>query len=198
MSTAMPILETERLLVRPFAPNDLEACWRLLDLEAWQTGQTLDQRRRWLDWTLLNYDILAEMDQPPYGDRAVVLKATSELVGAVGVVPSLAPFDQLTAPVDGDEAGFFQPEVGLFWATRDTHLRKGYATEAARAVIDFLFGEMNLRRVVATTEQDNVASQAVMRKLGMTVYVNPRSEPAWFEVAGILPNPKLTNVPANP
>lgn len=194
MSTAMPILETERLIVRPLTMDDLPAVYQLLDHEAWQTGQSLAEREHWLRWTMMNYIELAKLYQPPYGDRAVVLKATGELVGSVGVVQSYGPFAVLPA-FGGHTADFnarkFEPALGLFWATRAAHQKKGFAAEAARAVIDFLFTNFNLRRIVATTEYDNHASQAVMRKLGMRLERNPFSEPVWFQVVGVLYNPAL-------
>jgi RimJ/RimL family protein N-acetyltransferase len=48
---------------------------------------------------------------------------------------------------------------------------------------------MQLRRLIATTEYDNAASQAVMRKLGMRLVHNPNPEPAWFQVVGCLDQP---------
>ena len=68
----------------------------------------------------------------------------------------------------------------------------GYATEAANALITLGFGAMNLRRIVATTEHDNVPSQNVMRRLGMRLTRNPEHEPVWFQTIGVLDNPKGT------
>ena len=44
----------------------------------------------------------------------------------------------------------------------------------------------NLKRLVATTEYDNFASQAVMTKLGMRLERNPFPEPPWLQLVGIL------------
>jgi len=191
MSTAMPTLESERLIVRPLVVQDLEAVHLLLDHEAWQTDKSLAEREHWLHWTVMNYIELANLYQPPYGERAVVLKSTGELVGAVGVVQSFGPYRLLPAfggHTDDPQAHKNEPAMGLFWATRTAHQKKGYAAEAAHTVIDFLFSYFNLRRIVATTEYDNLASQAVMRKLGMSVERNPYQEPEWFQVVGVLEN----------
>jgi RimJ/RimL family protein N-acetyltransferase len=191
MSTAMPTLETERLILRPLVMDDLPAVHQLLDHEAWQTGKSLAEREHWLRWTVMNYIELANLYQPPYGERAVVSKSTGELVGAVGLVQSFGPYRLLPSfggHTNDPEARQNEPAMGLFWATRTAHQKKGYASEAARALIRFTFGEMNLRRIVATTEYDNYASQAVMRKLGMSVERNPFDEPEWFQVVGVLYN----------
>jgi ribosomal-protein-alanine N-acetyltransferase len=184
----MPVLETERLLVRPFEASDLEACHSLLNLEAWHFNRPLGWTKSYLDWCILSGQWLAELLQPPYGDRAVVLKGTGELVGSVGFVPSYGPFDRLPSFDKDASADQFRPEVGLYWATRTAHLKLGYASEAAGALIDFAFGSLNLARIVAMTDYENRASQAVMRKLGMSIEHNPKHDPPWFQVVGVLLN----------
>lgn len=186
MSTAMPVLMTPRVTVRPFGLADLEVCHQLLDHEAWQTGRPLDERRQWLEWTVGNYTALAQLYQPPYGDRAIVLRTTGELIGSVGLVPALGPFDRLPSFAGQPAIDYFTPEFGLFWAVRPAQRGQGYAAEAARAMIDFMFAEFRLRRIVAQPEADNLASQGVMRRLGMRLERNPRPEPAWFQVVGVL------------
>jgi RimJ/RimL family protein N-acetyltransferase len=52
---------------------------------------------------------------------------------------------------------------------------------------------LHLKRVVATTDYDNVASLGVMRKLGMRIEKNPRREPPWLQVAGIVDNNRGPN-----
>ncbi len=56
-------------------------------------------------------------------------------------------------------------EVG--WAVRPQEWGKGYAGEAARAVMDWAFRELNVHRIVAFCHADNAASVRVMEKLGM-------------------------------
>jgi RimJ/RimL family protein N-acetyltransferase len=76
--------------------------------------------------------------------------------------------------------------VGLFWTTAPEVQGRGYATEAAQALIAYAFTKMKVARIVATTEFDNEASMGVMRKLGMTILRNPLPEPHWFQVVGLL------------
>jgi hypothetical protein len=45
---------------------------------------------------------------------------------------------------------------------------------------------VNAKRLIATTEHANVASQAVMRRLGMRLLMNPHPEPSWLQVVGVL------------
>ena len=129
------------------------------------------------------------MHQTPYGDRAIVLKATGEVIGAVGYVPVNVPFDQIPELRGASEvSGYYTTEVGLFWVIDPQYQRHGYASEAARAMIDFAFKELHLKRIIAMTEYDNLASQAVMRKVGMRLTRNPQPEPPWLQVVSVLEN----------
>jgi len=192
MQLQMPLLTTPRLLIRRFERGDLEAVHLILDLEA-DEGLTLEERAAWLEWSVRNYDALERLYQPPCGDRAVVLRASGELIGAVGLVPSYNFFAQIPGlgpdPLFQTPARFAQAEVGLFWTIARAQRNQGYASEAARALIDFAFTEISLARIVATTTYDNLASQTVMRRLGMRVERNPFDGPPYLQVVGMLDNP---------
>ena len=56
-------------------------------------------------------------------------------------------------------------------------------------MLDLGFRDLHLRRILATTEYGNAASQGVMRKLGMRIARNTLPEPDWLQVVGILWNP---------
>jgi [ribosomal protein S5]-alanine N-acetyltransferase len=183
----MPPLETGRLLIRPFADADLAAVREILEV-----GSTDAASERYVRHGGLTAVVLSELGQPPLGDRAIVLRSTGELIGLVGLVPALGPYRQLRQMGRSLEArppALQRIEIGLYYSVRGDHRRHGYATEAARALVNFAFEQLNLDRIVATTERDNLASQTVMRHLGMRLYENARPEPAWFQVVGILSRP---------
>jgi [ribosomal protein S5]-alanine N-acetyltransferase len=194
----VPFLETERLIIRPFTVDDLDDVHRLLDVDLHDAdfgnegATTRDERLQWLRWTVMNYEELAKLYQPPYGERAVTLKQTGQFIGACGYVPCFAPFGQLpvlrSGSTDSAAERLFTAEFGLFYAFSPAFQRQGYATEATRALIDFAFAQLHLRRIVATTMSDNAASVGVMRKLGMRIERNPRDDPPWFQVVGVLEN----------
>jgi ribosomal-protein-alanine N-acetyltransferase len=192
MSTAMPPLQTERLIIRPFVMDDLDVAHRVLSAAWDEPPETLAERRpareRWLQWNVANYDGLVSVDQPPYGDRAVVLRENGQVIGSAGLVPAIGPFGQLPGYPADEGSRFWYPEVGLFWAVDPAHQGRGYATEAGRALIDFAFSEFHLGRIVATTEYTNERSMAVMRKLGMRILRNPLPHPEWFQAVGLLEN----------
>jgi len=183
-------IETERLIIRGFVSYDLDDIHRILDAAFPGSDLTLEQRRDWLRWAMMNNDQLEHLQQPPYGDRAVVLKSSKQLIGSVGLVPAVIPAAQLTYfnPSPTPNA-CLRPEVGLFWAVDPAYQRQGYAMEAAQGLIDFAFTQLRFERLIATTDYANERSQAVMGRLGMTIARNPFPEPFWCQVVGILENP---------
>jgi RimJ/RimL family protein N-acetyltransferase len=199
MQLDMPVLETERLRVRPFTRDDLDAIHAILDVALAGTpadgGWTRQQRADWLEWSVRAYPALAQLYQPPYGDRAVVLRDSGSVIGAAGLVPVLAPLGQLPGwgwhPA-GPAARLMVAEVGLYWAIDPRHQRQGYASEAGRALCGFAFNQLRLRRIVALTDHANAASQGVMRRLGMRLERNPLPEPPWLQVVGVLDHPELS------
>ena len=193
----VPDLQTPRLLIRPLVMTDLSAIHRVLHRAFGEAGaledvDALAERRSWLQWTILSYEWYTKLHQPPYGERAVVLRSSGELIGAVGYVPSFNAFGQIPAlNVEGAPPGIATPEFGLFWAIDPAQQGHGYAREAAQALVTYAFEALQVKRIVATTEYANLASQSVMRKLGMTLARNPLADPLWLQVVGILTHPAL-------
>jgi len=193
----VPELQTPRLVIRRFVAADLDAVHQLLDVDladadfGSEGAGSRQQREDWLRWSVLNYEQLERLYQPPYGDRAIVLRATGELIGACGYVPSFGPFAQLPglSPVTPPARSRHTPAFGLFYAVSPRHQRRGYAAEAAQALVDHAFRDLELERIVATTTHDNLVSIRVMEKLGMRIERNPFLDPPWFQVVGVLDNP---------
>jgi RimJ/RimL family protein N-acetyltransferase len=182
----MRTLDTARLRIRAFVLADAETYSRLLDeaFGAGSYGSSADKR------IVFDYQVAADagmalLHQPPYGDRAIVLRDSGEVVGSVGFAPCLMPFGLLPSFEATDR---FTSEIGLFWALFPEHQGQGYATEAAAAMVAYAFDELRLRRIVATTEHGNTRSIDVMRRLGMRLERNPQAEPHWFQTVGIRTN----------
>lgn len=182
-----------------FVMEDLIDVHRLLDIELntddlhTEKMDTMKERSKWLEWSVLNYAQLAKLYQPPYGDRAILMKKTGKLIGSCGYVPCLMPFEQLpnfSYYNASEELGHATPEFGLFYAISPSYQRQGYASEAAQALVDYAFQHLDLKRVIATTDFDNNASMGVMRKLDMRIEKNPLAEPPWLQVVGVVENKK--------
>jgi RimJ/RimL family protein N-acetyltransferase len=92
--------------------------------------------------------------QPPgLGIWALELKENSEFLGQVGL-----------CPVEGKG-----PEVEVLYELAPRVWGHGYATEAARGLIDYGFGELGLQRIVALILPDNARSRNVASKCDMTL-----------------------------
>jgi RimJ/RimL family protein N-acetyltransferase len=145
-------LETDRLVLRPLALDDLDELASILgDAEAltfW--GGPLDREgaRHWIERHLARYEA------DGFGRCAVIMRAARELVGDCGLI---------TTVVEG------QPEVELGWIVRRSQWGNGIATEAAAAWRDFAFDTVGLERIVSMISAENIASRRVAEKLGMSV-----------------------------
>ena len=94
-------------------------------------------------------------DRHGFGLWAVEVPGVADFVGFVGL------------SVPGFEA-HFTPCVEVGWRLAHAHWGRGYATEAARAAIDFGFRRLALHEIVSFTVPDNRRSRAVMERIGMT------------------------------
>jgi len=189
----MPVLETARLSIRPLVLGDLDACHALFKAIGWfdpamPEAEILNRRRSWLRWAVDNTRELARLNQPPLGERAVIENASGAFAGLVGWVPQMAAIEQLPS-FGGKPNAPQRMHLGMFWAFAPQHQHKGFARETARAMVDYAFREWRPDRIVATTEHDNLASQSVMRAIGMTVEANPFPEPPYFQAMGWIDAP---------
>ena len=147
------MVETERLGLREMTDGDFPALCRMLqdtqvmyayehafpDEEAWEWLRRQQERYR----------------RDGFGLWAVVEKETGVMVGQCGLSwQSLG---------DGRQV----PEVGYLLERAAWH--KGYATEAARACRDYAFEILGFEEVYSIIRDNNLPSQAVARRNGMTV-----------------------------
>lgn len=107
----------------------------------------------------------AHWNEHGFGLYATTLRETGELIGSIG----------LSIP-------FFLPEilpaVEIGWRVARDSWGKGLATEAARAVMEFAFAELELDEIVSIHQVGNDASERVMDKLGMRL-VRETVHPKW-------------------
>jgi ribosomal-protein-alanine N-acetyltransferase len=99
--------------------------------------------------------IRRNIERRGYGLWAVEVKGGALFIGFVG----------LAHP--GFEA-HFTPCVEIGWRLACEHWGKGYATEAARASLEFGFETLKLDEIVSFTIPANLRSRAVMERIGMT------------------------------
>jgi RimJ/RimL family protein N-acetyltransferase len=124
----------------------------------------------------------ARLERQGFGLWALERRDTGEFIGFTGLNPMPAG----TPGAGGQEIG---------WRLAANSWRKGYATEAAKAVVDVAFSGLNLPEIWSITSVLNEPSRAVMRRLGMTEHsffdhpAVPLTSPALAHVACWLPNP---------
>ncbi|MFD7416419.1 GNAT family N-acetyltransferase [Kitasatospora purpeofusca] len=148
----MTDLHTDRLLIRRWRESDLEP-WAAMnaDPEVRQhLGEPLSRERS--DESVARFE--ADFDRRGYGWWAVEVRETGEFIGFAGL-------DDIDY-----EAPFAGVEIG--WRLARSAWGRGYATEAARAVLAFGFDTLELPEILAVTTATNLRSQAVMTRLGMT------------------------------
>jgi RimJ/RimL family protein N-acetyltransferase len=146
-------LRTERLDLRPHLESDLEVFHEIrsdpdVARYLYEDTLTLDESREKLGARLAMHGLTAENDWMP---AAIVERASGAMVGDIGL--NWRSVEHRTG-----EIGFI-----LHPASQG----RGYATEAARALIDWGFREFGLHRIVGRTEARNAASARVLEKLGM-------------------------------
>lgn len=167
----VPVLQTERLILRPFTMADLDDLHRVLDGsrdgDPFNQPMDLEARRAYLQWMVALTGPFGGW-YPPYGDRAVVLRDGDTLIGTVGYVAELEPFGSLPY-LGGDARALCTPEISLYWDIGKAYRRQGYASEAAQALVDYAFKVLRVKRLFALTHPDNLGSLGVMRRLGMTI-----------------------------
>ncbi|WP_144208880.1 GNAT family N-acetyltransferase [Shewanella donghaensis] len=148
MTVSLPILNTERLKIRSFRYDDLVA------FTAYRADPVIAQYQSWESYVFEDAKGLFEgMDY--------------SLFGHAGMWFQLAIVDKSDMLI-GDVALHFideqQMEVGFTIANK--YQQQGIATEAMSAVIEYLFMELNKYRITATTDAENLASMALLEKLG--------------------------------
>ncbi|PJE97796.1 GNAT family N-acetyltransferase [Streptomyces carminius] len=148
----MPELHTERLLLRAWRDSDLEP-WVALNADPevgayFPAPLTREGSREAMD------RYRAAIEERGWGWWALEVRATGEFVGCAGV----DPLDGRRPPHRGVQTG---------WRLARSAWGRGYATEAARAAVEFGFGELGLPEIVAVAVAGNHRSLAVMRRLGM-------------------------------
>lgn len=145
-------LLTRRLQLRRFVPEDRDPFARLnADPQVMQYFPALLSDAEALAF---QHKIDAHFTARGFGFWAVSRSSSLELLGMVGL--GVVEFE-----------AHFTPCVEIGWRFFPAYWRQGLAHEAARACLDFAFGDLGLEEVVAFTTHTNQRSQRLMQRLGM-------------------------------
>ncbi|MBR5032048.1 MAG: GNAT family N-acetyltransferase [Treponema sp.] len=144
----VPVLETERLILRPLAMDDLDAVFKWAGdprVNKYMIYPLYKNKEEGIEW--LN-SLYQDDDKKDFG---FVLKETGELIGSGGI--------------------YYHPERGLWsigYNLAYDYWNRGFTTEAMEKIIEWGRQELGIKEVAATFAVENVGSRRVMEKLGMT------------------------------
>jgi [ribosomal protein S5]-alanine N-acetyltransferase len=154
----MPILETERLLLREFVAEDVDALGAVLsDPETMRFyPQALDRAgvAAWIERNCRRYA------DAGHGLWAMVLQHTGEVIGDCGLSRQM---------VDGTG------EIEIGYHVRRDLWGRGYAPEAALACRNYGFAALSAERLISLIRPENLASRRVAEKIGLS----PWKEVMW-------------------
>ena len=151
----MPILETERLILRDFAPTDWDELntmladplvTRHMHFSSWDEAR----RRAWLTEMVQG----AQQSPRKWYNWAITLRNTGTLIGWLGI----------GGASHSPEAG----TRGCGYALNRHFWGQGYMPEAVRAIFTYEFTVLGMHRILAECETPNTASARVMQKSGMS------------------------------
>ncbi len=151
MEVTLPVLETQRLTLRAMKPEDAPELHRLAS--AYEVAlNTLRIPHPYPEGAAAGWieSNLKSFEEGRMVNLGIFLRAGDTLIGTIGLV--------LNRDHDRAELGYW---IGVeYW-------NRGYATEAAAAIIDYGFRELELHRVDAGHFSRNPGSGRVMQKVGM-------------------------------
>lgn len=148
---AIPTIQTERLILRPFTEADVDNMYDILrgkDVLRYFPPNPNPLTRERAQTMIAR--ILAHWDENNYGLWAVTLAETGRLLGRCGL--------QYIAETDEVEVDFILDRD--FWG-------QGFATEAGNASLKYGFENLEVNEIIGLVHPENIASQRALQKIGM-------------------------------
>ncbi len=169
----MKVMETERLLLRPFTLEDVDGLYQEIysdsDVLRYYSGKGV----RTLESTLQHLtEHLASWRDEELGRHAVILKENGAFLGQVHFTSYVNSFARWSAEPSPD---YNTVEVELAFAFGRRFWGQGYAYEACMVLIQYAFGELRLRRLVGNFHASNIRSRNLHQRLGY--YIEPNLHP---------------------
>lgn len=165
------ILETDRLIIRPFCEADVDAVYAFnsnVEMHRYTGDKITSSKAEALD--IIQNIWLAEYKKYGYARWAVIHKADNKMIGFAGF--------KYLAELDETDIGYRY--LPAYWG-------KGIATEAIQALIPYGLNVLKLKRIIGIAMPENVASCKVLEKGGLTFYKQAKfldEEPLcnWYEL----------------
>lgn len=148
------IIETERLILRPFREGDAADVYEYLHEPAVNCFACMKLETP----AEAEKEVQSRVDETEYY-FAITLKENGKVIGEIDAYPE-------TGEPHADE-NTIKDTFSPCWMLNRAYEGKGYAFEAAYAFFDYLFSDKGARRIYAFTEDYNVRSQTLCKRLGM-------------------------------
>jgi len=148
-------LETDRLFLRPYTMEDLNDLHEIVSQKEVmkylpEDVMSLEQTKRTLTWIIECYGKNTSQHIVKFS-VGVLHKEENKLIGWCG----LGPLE-------------FEPsQIEIYYGLSRDHWGKGFATEGAKALLDYGFQVIGLDKIVAIVMPENIASKKVIEKIGM-------------------------------
>lgn len=163
------MITTERLHLRPWGLTDLPAMHRMNAdprvMAHFPATLTEAESKAFIE------RLMAAQHEHGYSYFAAEERNSANVIGFIGMA-----YQDYEAP--------FNPATDIGWRLMPEYWGKGYATEGARACLDFAFEALGLSEVVAVAVAQNTPSLRVMQRIGM-------KEAGWFKHPKLKDNPEL-------
>ncbi|MEP7136338.1 MAG: GNAT family N-acetyltransferase [Chloroflexota bacterium] len=168
------ILETPRLLLRHQVIADLDDLWALYcDPEITKyipdAPRSREEAQEELEWHMHGHP-----RHPELGLWATIHKETGKFIGRCGLLPW---------EIDGVH------EVEVAYTIARAYQGQGLGSEAAQAILQYGFEQLNLSRLICLIDAENVASQKVAKKIGMAFEREAQDELGPFQIYSINKQP---------
>ena len=150
----MIILETKRLFLRRQIIEDLDALWALycnpnITRFIPDAPRSREEAKEELEWHMHGHP-----EHPELGLWATIYKETGKFIGRCGLLPWTI-----------EE----QYDVEVAYTIAEEYWGQGFGTEAAQAILQYGFEKLNLSRLICLIEPENIASQCIAQKMGMSL-----------------------------
>ena len=140
-------IETERLIIRTYKKEDVKGLYETLNDKkntSYIVEDTISmkQAEEAVEWLINNYSLDAEYKY----SFPIILRETNQYIGWCG-------FGYL----DYDKS-----QTEIYYTLKSEYWNNGYATEAVRAILDFILNQCDIRELVAVVKPENIASKKII------------------------------------
>lgn len=150
------ILETENLILRPTEEDDLKTLWKILcNYEVAKYYLVGKIHYDWKNEKVWQYKKLEKALSNDAFQWSIVLKEKNKCIGQISCQKSYNEFNEPN-PDDIRDVG---------WFLNTKYQGKGYGTEASKAVINYMFNQVNITKIDTCAAKENIASWKLMEKL---------------------------------